>query len=286
MNRATGFRPEISVITPSFRQVELLKLCAASVADQGGRVTVEHLIQDGCTGDGFAEWAATQEFAQCHAEPDKGMYDAINRGFCKARGGIVCWLNCDEQYLPGALEKVANYFAAHPETDILFGDVIVVDAQLRPAFYRKAVEPLAGQIRLNFLPTYSAATFVRRRVIDEGHLLDDSFRAISDAEWIHRLLRLGYRSAVLDEALAVFKQTGENLGQSAAGMEESRRWRAPRHPWDRIRARFFRIWHHWRKLRAGAYRQRRIRTAVYHPGHACRLPMEAVIGGRWMWNLR
>ena len=53
------------------------------------------------------------------------MYDAINRGFAKASGDILAWLNCDEQYLPGALAKVADHFARHPRTDILFGDIIL-----------------------------------------------------------------------------------------------------------------------------------------------------------------
>jgi len=277
--KMTPSTPSISIITPSFRQLDLLKLCAASVADQPGHV--EHLIQDGGSGATFDEWASSQNFATCHSEADKGMYDAINRGFRKARGGIVCWLNCDEQYLPGALQKVVAFFDEHPQVDILFADVIVTDTQMRPLFYRKAVNPLARQIRLNFLPTYSAATFVRRRVIDEGQLLDDSFRAIADAEWIHRLLKLKYRTALIHEPLAVFMQTGENLGQSATGMKESRHWRQPKGIWDRVGARVFRFWHQWRKLKDGAYRQRRIIASVYHPGETSRRPVEAIIGGKW-----
>ena len=50
------------------------------------------------------------------------MYDAINRGFARASGDIVCWLNSDEQYLEGTLAKVADYFETHPDIDVLFGD--------------------------------------------------------------------------------------------------------------------------------------------------------------------
>jgi len=269
----------ISVITPSFRQLEWLKLCAASVADQPGMV--EHLIQDGGSGEDFGQWARSQGFADCRSEPDKGMYDAINRGFRRARGEILCWLNCDEQYLPDSLAIVAAHFERHPETDILFGDIVMVDEQLEPISYRHAVAPLRGQVRWNFLPTFSAATFVRRRIIDDGHLLDDSFRAIADAEWIHRLLGLGYKTAVLNQPLASFMQTGHNMGQSAEGIREARAWRERRSPVDHLRAGFHRAVHRLRKACSGGYGKWRIHSAIHHPGQNGRQPLKGEVGGTW-----
>lgn len=269
----------ISVITPSFRQLEWLKLCAASVADQPGRV--EHLIQDGGSGDDFGRWAGSQSFADCRSEPDRGMYDAINRGFLRARGEILSWLNCDEQYLPDALGKVAAHFDQHPETDILFGDIVMVDEALLPISYRRAVIPLRGQIRWNFLPTFSAATFIRRRIIDDGHLLDDSFRAIADAEWIHRLLGLGFRPAVVHQPLASFMQTGRNMGQSPESIRESKCWRGRQTPLDHLQAGTHRLIHRLRKLRVGGYSKREIQGAIYHPGLGSRRPLSGEVGGTW-----
>ena len=54
------------------------------------------------------------------------MYDALNRGLRRARGEICAHLNCDEQYLPGTLNRVAAIFEAQPEIDIVFGDALVV----------------------------------------------------------------------------------------------------------------------------------------------------------------
>ena len=89
---------KFTIVTPSFRQLNWLKLCAASVDDQQG-VEVEHLIQDAQSGPELAQWVRDHSRARLFVESDTGMYDAINRGFRKATGDIVAWLNCDEQYL-------------------------------------------------------------------------------------------------------------------------------------------------------------------------------------------
>src|SRR5690348_16281526 len=93
-----------SIITPSFRNSDWLKLCIASVADQG--VTAEHIVQDAGSDDGTQEWLLKDARVRAFAEKDGGMYDAVNRGLRRATGEILAYLNCDEQYLPGALSTV------------------------------------------------------------------------------------------------------------------------------------------------------------------------------------
>ena len=86
----------------------------ASVADQG--VEAEHIVQDACSNDGTLEWLLTDPRVKAFSEKDAGMYDAVNRGLRRASGEILSYLNCDEQYLPGALpHAVAAYFERHPE---------------------------------------------------------------------------------------------------------------------------------------------------------------------------
>src|SRR4030081_3893628 len=106
----------ISIVTPSYRNSESLKLFVASVADQEG-VEVEHIVQDAGSDDGTLDWLVSDTRVRAHVEKDQGMYDAINRGLRKATGEILAYLNCDEQYLPGALKGVAGFFDAHPDVD-------------------------------------------------------------------------------------------------------------------------------------------------------------------------
>jgi glycosyltransferase involved in cell wall biosynthesis len=270
----------LSIITPSYKQVEYLRLCARSVADQEGSFTHEHLVQDGGSGKEFAAWAAGERFARVRSEPDGGMYDAINRGFARAEGELLAWLNCDEQYLPGTLAKVAAWFEAHPEHDILFGDVILVAPEGTPLAYRQAVLPLRGHIRSCFLPTFSAATFVRRRVV-EGHRLDTRFRAIADAVWIDSLLGAGYRAGLLNEPLAVFTQTGQNLGQTGAAADESERWRRECGAGAVWRRWFWSGVHRLRKSLRGAYGPREIEIEIHLPGVEGRSLARGRVGGRW-----
>ena len=112
-----------SIITPSFRQLAWLRLCAASVADQPS-VEHEHIVQDAGTGPELENWAKTVPKLSLHVEKDDGMYDAVNRGLKRAQGTICSYLNCDEQLLPNVLGQVAAFFEKNPEIDVLFGDAI------------------------------------------------------------------------------------------------------------------------------------------------------------------
>jgi glycosyltransferase involved in cell wall biosynthesis len=130
----------ISIVTPSYRRSAWLRLCIASVADQ--RVEVEHIVQDAESDDGTLDWLPGDRRVKMFVEEDQGMYDGINRGLRRAGGDILAYLNCDEQYLPGALAAVAGFFEQHPQMDVLFGDVVMVDTEGRYLYHRKMQTPL------------------------------------------------------------------------------------------------------------------------------------------------
>ena len=102
-----------------------LKLCCASVSDQRG-ISIEHLVVDAGSTDGTVDWLMAKVGVTAIIEEDKGMYDAINKGYHRAKGEILAYLNCDEQYLPGVLRFVKHYFDARPRVDVLFGSVLIV----------------------------------------------------------------------------------------------------------------------------------------------------------------
>ncbi len=163
----------ISIVTPSFKQLDWLKLAMASVADQ--TVPVEHIVQDAGT-PGIESFFQTETTKRRNSnyqpllfmEKDDGMYDAVNRGLSKAKGDICAYLNCDEQYLPGALGHVATYFEDYPDTDVLFSDVVLIDERAQPISYRRAILPRVRHIRASHLNTLSCGMFFRRRLIEAG----------------------------------------------------------------------------------------------------------------------
>jgi glycosyltransferase involved in cell wall biosynthesis len=257
----------ISVVTPSYKQAEWLKLCAASVADQTGEgLTVEHIVQDSLSGPEVAE--ALRPFPRAHlmSEKDAGMYDAINRGWEKATGDILCWLNCDEQYLPGALARVADYFRAHPETEVLFGDAFVVDPEGRYVCSRQVLVPLKYHSWICHVGTLSCATFFRRDLVKaRGFILDTRWKSVGDADLIVRLLRARVNMQVLREYLSVFVDTGENMSLGAAALKEMDAFAREAPGWAQALRRFWVVLHRVRRMAHGLYAPKPFATAIYTP---------------------
>jgi glycosyltransferase involved in cell wall biosynthesis len=253
---------KISVITPSYKQLPWLKLCIASVADQRG-VTVEHIVQDAQSGPELEEWVRTRSKAQLYVECDTGMYDAINRGFARATGDIVCWLNSDEQYLKGSLAKVARFFETHPDIDVLFGDALLVDNKGDLLAYRRTIAPILGHIRTSHLNVLSCATFVRRSVLERGFNLNIRWKAIADAVWIAELMQAGIPMMVLNEPLSIFTITDKNLGQTNLAFSESKLWQEETSSRSFLLRAYFVSCHRIMKLLGGAYLPRSISIDIY-----------------------
>ena len=257
----------ISVVTPSYKQAEWLRLCAASVADQvGENLTIEHIVQDSLSGPEIAEALAPFPNAKLVSEKDAGMYDAINRGWDKATGDILCWLNCDEQYLPGALAKVAAYFRANPETEVLFTDAFVIDPQARYICSRQVLKPLLYHSWVCHLGTLSCATFFRRDLVKaRGFMLDTRWRSVGDADLIVRLLRAKVEMRVLREYLGVFVDTNENLSQGPIGLREMALIASEAPGWAQALRRFWVVLHRVRRMAYGLYAPKPFATEIFTP---------------------
>jgi len=282
----------ISVITPSFRQLDWLRLVITSVADQEG-VDVEHIIQDAGTEgvkEMFEDVTNSFDHPRCTAklfiEKDVGMYDAINRGLKKARGQICGHLNCDEQYLPGTLRDVADYFTRHQNVDVLFGDAILVNSQGRPLSYRRAILPSLSHLRLADLNTLTCATFFRRGLVDAGHLFPTHLKIAGDQYWIFHLLKAGVPMDVLRKPLSVFTFTGGNLSISEWAVTERFGWLPPQEKPRRWMTPLVVLWHRVKKFLAGAYRRRDVTIEIYtqdQPDRRGRISSNRV-GFRWPKN--
>jgi glycosyltransferase involved in cell wall biosynthesis len=235
-------------------------LCAASIADQ--EVNVEHLVQDAGS-PGIEAWIESHPQVGVAVEADGGMYDAINRGLRRARGDVCAYLNCDEQYLPGALRKVGDFFDRHPEVDVLFGDALITDTSLLPLAYRRVIPPRRWHTLLRPLGVLTCATFFRRKLVDEGVFFDPSWKIIGDKAWVLDILDRGYRTAVLNEPLALFAFTGKNLSHRHDVPAERLRWKQKIFPGIRMALPLVRGGHFLEKWRRGAYRLRSLDSAWY-----------------------
>jgi glycosyltransferase involved in cell wall biosynthesis len=211
---------KISVVTPSFNQGKFIQKCLASVRNQRGDFSVEHIILDNCstdsTGDALASYQSNPGLVDVRIfiERDSGQTAAINKGFMLAAGDIVCWLNTDEWYEAETLSRVTRFFNTHPDIDVVFGDCDFVDyygklvKRKREYFYSESMLLYYGC----FMP--SCATFIRRRVIDDGVLLRPEFKVTMDFDWYVHIAKAGYRFAHLPATLASFTWHETNISST------------------------------------------------------------------------
>lgn len=211
---------KISVVSPSFNQGRFISKCLSSVRAQKGDFLVEHIILDNCSTDNTIKqlkyYASDpgQVDTRIIIKPDRGQADAINKGFLMSKGDIVCWLNTDEYYHSGALAKVAEFFTLNDDVDVLFGNCDLVDAagnpvrQRREYFYSRSMLIFYGC----FIP--SCATFVRRRVIEDGVFLNPGFRVVMDFDWYVRIAKAGYRFSRIADSLASFTWHENNISKT------------------------------------------------------------------------
>ena len=250
-----------SIVTPTFKQPEWLRLCAASVADQAG-VRIEHIIQDGGDGEGL-EWLEAMPCARLFVEPDCGMYDALTKGIPKANGDIIAHLNSDEQYLPGALELVNRFFIENPEIEVVFSDAILIDADGKPLSYRRIVLPLRSHTMACHLGTLTCSTFFRRSVVERGLSYKGDWKDVGDAALVLSWLDAGVKMAAIHRPLAVFTFTGANRSRGKTAKEEGNLFRPQGPAQCMMHPAFIAAQHRVRKLLAGAYRRRNLSVEIF-----------------------
>jgi glycosyltransferase involved in cell wall biosynthesis len=220
-------------------------------------------VQDGGSGPAIEDWAHQHPEVRVFVEADAGMYDAVNRGLARAQGTFCAYLNCDEQYLPGALAAVAEFFSSHPDVDVLFADAIIVDTKGDYLCQRQTLVPRALHTATCHLNTLTAATFFRRSIVERGFVFDKQWRDLGDTNWVLALIKNKVRMAHLPSFVVAFTETGENMNLRPNARREARLVRERAGTFAR-RLRPFAVWHHrLRRLAAGYYFPQKLSYSIY-----------------------
>lgn len=207
---------DFTIITANLNHARFLADCLESVAGQTG-VKVEHLVLDGGSTDDSAAVAARFPHATWLQEPDKGMSDAINKGFDRAQGEWVMWLNADDRLKPGVLAAIKQ--AVQQSTaDIVYGDYDFIDEA--GGFLRTIRTPGWSPFVNVHHHCYigSTACFFRRStVLQPGHRLREDFHCVMDGEFYARLHAKGMNFQHLPVNVADFRLHGDNISQRYLG---------------------------------------------------------------------
>lgn len=206
----------ITIVTPSFNQKQYLMEALESVRSQK-HADLEHLVVDGNSNDGSVELlkeVSAQpgwEHLSWVSEPDRGQSDALNKGFRRASGDLVGWLNADDRYRPGCFDNIVDAATNSPNADVFYGDYTWIDRNGCLRQIRREIEFnrfILLYHKVLFIPTTS--TFFRRRVFEHGEFVDERFHYAMDFEYFVRLAMKGYRFQHVPGLLADFRWHGEN----------------------------------------------------------------------------
>lgn len=183
--------PRVTIVTPSFNQAAYLEATIRSVLLQG-YPALEYFVIDGGSTDGsreiIARYAPYLDF--CVSEPDRGQAHAINKGFERATGQIIAWLNSDDYYTPGALVRVVSEFESDATLEWVYGDCVLFSepgggsapCPSQPFQYETALRGAS--------PICQPSAFFRRSLLDKTGVLDETFNLAMDYDlWLRAIKR-------------------------------------------------------------------------------------------------
>lgn len=220
-------RPAFTIIMPTRNHARWLEQAVRSVLEQNFAGRIEFIVFDALSDDATPEVLRRyQDRLSWRRAADAGQVDAINRGLAEAQGEIVAWLNSDDIYLPGAFQRVHEAFAADPNLDFVYGDVLEIDEDGRILTPNPFTEDCTAE-RYFHSHNYicQPSMFMRRHVPARVGPLRTDLRWFMDYEWFTRFFKQGLRGVRLKHFLAANRDhpsTKTNSGGLARWREAMR----------------------------------------------------------------
>ncbi len=185
--------PLVTIVTPSYNQARFLEQTMRSVLEQD-YLNIEYMVVDGGSTDGSVDIIKkySNRLKWWVSEKDNGQAEAINKGFARANGEIIAWVNSDDYYMPGTVSSAVKALSDHPEAGFVYGKVQVVDKD------EKILNKLSyGNWGLKDLLSFhiigQPAVFMRRDLLEKVGYLDQTYHCLLDH---HLWIRLAEQSGM------------------------------------------------------------------------------------------
>lgn len=188
-------KPLVSVIVPSLNRAQFLASTVESILQQH-YPNLECIVVDGGSTDGtLGILKSYGDKIRWISESDKGHADAINKGWRMSRGEILAWLNVDDLWrVPDAATQAVDYFLAHPDVDVVYGDCEEIDSEGKVVGKTYSHEwdlSYAVETCDHCIP--QPAAFIRRNALERVNWLDASLHQKKDHDlW----LRIGLNGQI------------------------------------------------------------------------------------------
>ena len=193
---------KISIVTPSFNQGPFIGDAIKSVLNQHFD-DFEHIIIDGGSTDGTVEVLKSYPHLKWVSEPDEGQSDALNKGFLRATGDVIGWLNADDTYRPGTFREVAGQLA-DDRLDGVYGNLFFCDKELNILKRKVSYMPIAPiALFRSYIP--SETLFFKRRMLDRGVRVDEKLDITMDKDFVFSLLKHKGRMRYVNQDWANFR---------------------------------------------------------------------------------
>jgi len=178
--------PLVSIVTPSCNQARFLEYTIRSVLEQD-YPNVEYILVDGGSTDGSLDiiHRYAERFAWWVSEKDRGQTDAINKGFARANGHILAWLNSDDTYEPNSVAEAVEYLRGRPDVGMVYGDANFIDQNGAVIGRFSAAQTDYKRLRRGYVHIPQQASFWRADLWKKVGPLDPSFFFAMDYDlWV------------------------------------------------------------------------------------------------------
>ncbi|MBW2707730.1 MAG: glycosyltransferase [Deltaproteobacteria bacterium] len=194
-----------AIAIPNYNQSHFLPWALESLRHQS--VPFNVALMDGGSSDNFQSVAKAYSDVITHLEsgPDGGQAAAIKKGKASVSGDIVSWLNADDYYFPGALDKVAAAFEAEPDVDVIFGNAVHVTAEGLFQSYFFPIQEFDARDLTRSCFICQPACFVRREAYEKIGGLNPGLKYTMDWDLWHRLSVSGAKFKYIRELLAAVR---------------------------------------------------------------------------------